>query len=134
MKRSPKYMNRSIYLLSFFVIGYMVTPLYSQNSKSRTHSSKNSKNTPTHAKPVAVKSTNSPKKHRTNKQWKTNSTLGMYSSWPSNTNKRSSQTINKPSDNSDNESDNTTEDETPKAIEKKEKESFWSKFKLFQKQ
>ena len=125
-------MNRSIYLLSFFVIGYMVTPLYSQNSKSRTHSSKNSKNTPTHAKPVAVKSTNSPKKHRTNKQWKTNSTLGMFSNWPSKTNKPSSQRFDMVKDNDD-ESDQT-DDEKPSALEKKEKESFWEKFKLFKKE
>ena len=132
MKRSPKPMNRSIYLLSFFVIGYMVTPLYSQNSKSRTHSSKNSKNTLTHAKPVAVKSTNSPKKHRTNKQWKTNSTLGMFSNWPSKTNKPSSQRFDMVKDNDD-ESDQT-DDEKPSGLEKKEKESFWEKFKLFKKE
>ena len=131
MKRSPKPM-RSIYLLLFFVIGYMVTPLYSQSSKSRTHSSKNSKNTPTHAKPVAVKSTNSPKKHRTNKQWKTNSTLGMFSNLPSKTNKPSSQRFDMVKDNDD-ESDQT-DDEKPSALEKKEKESFWEKFKLFKKE
>ena len=125
-------MNRSIYLLLFFVIGYMVTPLYSQSSKSRTHSSKNSKNTPTHAKPVAVKSTNSPKKHRTNKQWKTNSTLGMFSNLPSKTNKPSSQRFDMVKDNDD-ESDQT-DDEKPSALEKKEKESFWEKFKLFKKE
>ena len=125
-------MNRSIYLLLFFVIGYMVTPLYSQSSKSRTHSSKNSKNTPTHAKPVAVKSTNSPKKHRTNKQWKTNSTLGMFSNWPSKTNKPSSQRFDMVKDNDD-ESDQI-DDEKPSGLEKKEKESFWEKFKLFKKE
>ena len=132
MKRAPKYMNRSIYLLSFFVICYMVTPLYSQSSKSRTHSSKNSKNTPTHAKPVAVKSTNSPKKHRTNKQWKTNSTLGMFSNLPLKTNKPSSQRFDMVKDNDD-ESDQT-DDEKPSGLEKKEKESFWEKFKLFKKE
>ncbi|MED5553986.1 MAG: hypothetical protein VX530_02810 [Candidatus Neomarinimicrobiota bacterium] len=132
MKRLPKYMNRSIYLLSFFVICYMVTPLYSQSSKSRTHSSKNSKNTPTHAKSVAVKSTNSPKKHRTNKQWKTNSTLGMFSNWPSKTNKPSSQRFDMVKDNDD-ESDQI-DDEKPSGLEKKEKESFWEKFKLFKKE
>ena len=126
------YMNRSIYLLSFFFIGYMVTPLYSKSSKSRTHSSKNSKNTPTHAKSVAVKSTNSPKKHRTNKQWKTNSNLGMFSTWPSKTNKPSSQRFDMVKDNDD-ESDQT-DDEKPSGLEKKEKESFWEKFKLFKKE
>ena len=126
-------MNRSIYLLLFFVIGYMVTPLYSQNSKSRTHSSKNSKNTPTHAKPVAVKSTNSPKKHRTNKQWKTNSTLGMFSNLPSKTNKPSSQRFDMVKDNDD-ESDQTDDEKPSPGLEKKEKESFWEKFKLFKKE
>jgi len=125
-------MNRSIYLLSFFVIGYMVTPLYSQSSKSRTHSSRNSKNTPTHAKSVAVKSTNSSKTHRTNKQWKTNSTLGMFSNWPSKKNKPSSKRFDMVKDNDD-ESDQT-DDEKPSSLEKKEKESFWEKFKLFKKE
>ena len=126
-------MNRSKYLLLFFVIGYMVTPLYSQSSKSRTHSSKNSKNTPTHAKPVAVKSTNSPKAHRTNKQWKTNSTLGMFSTWPSKTNRSPSQRFDMVKDNDD-ESDQTDDEKPSPGLEKKEKESFWEKFKLFKKE
>ena len=126
-------MNRSIYLLLFFVIGYAVSPLYSQSSKSRTHSSRNSKNTPTHAKPVAVKSTNSPKAHRTNKQWKTNSNLGMFSTWPSKTNKPSSQRFDMVKDNDD-ESDQTDDEEPSPGLEKKEKKSFWEKFKLFKKE
>ena len=116
------------------IVSCLLTSVYSQKSKPKTQSEKNSRSILSHSKPIVVKSTNGPQSHSINKQWKTNSTLGMYSSWPSNTNKPSSQTINKPSDNSDNESDNTIEDETPKAIEKKEKESFWSKFKLFRKQ
>ena len=111
----------------------MVTPLYSQSSKSRTHSSKTSKNTPTHAKPVAVKSTNSPKTHRTNKQWKTNSNLGMFSTWPSKTNKPSSQIFDMVKDNDD-ESDQTDYEKPSPGLEKKEKESFWEKFKLFKKE
>ena len=126
-------MNRSIYLLLFFLISYMIAPLYSQSSKSRTHSSKNSKNTPTHAKPVAVKSTNSPKTHRTNKQWKTNSNLGMFSSWPSKTNKQSSQRFDMVKDNDD-ESDQKDDEKPSSGLEKKEKESFWEKFKLFKKE
>jgi len=125
-------MNRSIYILLFFLIGYTAGPLYSQSSKPRTHSSKNSKNAPAHAKPVAVKSTNSPKTHRTNKQWKTNSTLGMYSSWPSKTNKPSSQRFDMVKDNDD-ESDQK-DDEKSSGLEKKEKESFWKKLKLFKKE
>ena len=127
-------MNRSIYLLLFFLISYMVAPLYSQSSKSRTHSSKNSKNAPTHAKPVAVKSTNSPKTHRTNKQWKTNSNLGMFSSWPSKTNKPSSQRFDMVKDNDDDESDQKDDEKPSSGLEKKEKESFWEKFKLFKKE
>jgi len=111
----------------------MVAPLYSQSSKSRTHSSKNSKNAPTHAKPVAVKSTNSPKTHRTNKQWKTNSNLGMFSTWPSKTNKPSSQRFDMVKDNDD-ESDQTDDEKPSSGLEKKEKESFWEKFKLFKKE
>ena len=126
-------MNRSIYLLLLFVIGYAVSPLYSQSSKSRTHSSRNSKNTPTHANPVAVKSTNSPKAHRTNKQWKTNSNLGMFSTWPSKTNKPSSQRFDMLKDNDD-ESDQKDDDKSSSGLEKKEKESFWEKFKLFKKE
>ena len=127
-------MNRSIYLLLFFVIGYAVSPIYSQSSKSRTHSSRNSKNTPAHAKPVAVKSTNSPKTHRTNKQWKTNSNLGMFSSWPSKTNKPSSQRFDMVKDNDDDESDQKDDEKPSSGLEKKEKESFWEKFKLFKKE
>ena len=126
-------MIRSIYLLLFFLISYMVAPLYSQSSKSRTHSSKNSKNAPAHAKPVAVKSTNSPKTHRTNKQWKTNSNLGMFSSWPSKTNKPSSQRFDMVKDNDD-ESDQKDDEKPSSGLEKKEKESFWEKFKLFKKE
>ena len=126
-------MNRIIYLLLFFVIGYTASPLYAQSSKSRTHSSKNSKNAPTHAKPVAVKSTNSPKAHRTNKQWKTNSNLGMFSTWPSKTNKSSSQRFDMVKDNDD-ESDQTDDEKPSPGLEKKEKESFWEKFKLFKKE
>ena len=126
-------MNRSIYLLLLFVIGYAVSPLYSQSSKSRTHSSRNSKNPPTHAKPVAVKSTNSPKTHRTNKQWKTNSNLGMFSTWPSKTNKPSSQRFDMLKDNDD-EPDQKDDENPSSGLEKKEKESFWGKFKLFKKE
>ena len=126
-------MNRSIYLLLFFLISYMVAPLYSQSSKSRTHSSRNLKNTPTHAKPVAVKSTNSPKTHRTNKQWKTNSNLGMFSTWPSKTNKPSSQRFDMLKDNDD-EPDQKDDENPSSGLEKKEKESFWGKFKLFKKE
>ena len=126
-------MNRSIYILLFVIIGYMVTPLYSQSSKSRTHSSRKSKNTPTHAKPVVVKTTNSPKTHRTNKQWKTNSTLGMFSSLPSKTNEPSSQRFDLMKETDDNESDQK-DDQKQAGLEKKEKESFWEKFKLFKKE
>ena len=126
-------MNRSIYLLLLFVIGYAVSPLYSQSSKSRTHSSRNSKNTPAHAKPVAVKSTNSPKTHRTNKQLKTNSNLGMFSTWPSKTNKPSSQRFDMLKDNDD-EPDQKDDEKPSSVLEKKEKESFWEKFKLFKKE
>ena len=126
-------MNRSIYLLLFFLISYMVAPLYSQSSNSRTHSSKNSKNAPAHAKPVAVKSTNSPKTHRTNKQWKTNSNLGMFSTWPSKTNKPSSQRFDMLKDNDD-EPDQKDDEKPSSGLEKKEKESFWGKFKLFKKE
>ena len=112
----------------------MVAPLYSQSSKSRTHSSKDSKkNVSTHAKPVAVKSTNSPKTHRTNKQWKTNSNLGMFSTWPSKTNKPSSQRFDMVKDNDD-ESDQKDDEKPSSGLEKKEKESFWEKFKLFKKE
>ena len=86
------------------------------------------------AKPVAVKSTNSPKTHRTNKQWKTNSNLGMFSSWPSKTNKPSSQRFDMVKDNDDDESDQKDDEKPSSGLEKKEKESFWEKFKLFKKE
>jgi len=56
----------------------------------------------------------------------------MFSNWPSKTNKPSSQRFDMVKDNDD-ESDQI-DDEKPSGLEKKEKESFWEKFKLFKKE
>ena len=61
-----------------------------EKAKPRTQSSRTAKNnTSVQTKQVAVKSINSPRSHRVNKQWEKNTTLGMYSSFPSKTNKYS---------------------------------------------
>ena len=57
----------------------------------------------------------------------------MYSSFPSKTNKHSKQNFNIDINPDENEPDNTDAQEKS-GVKKKEKESFWKKFKLFKKE
>ena len=87
-------MNKNIkpYIIFIFLVSFMFVPIYSQSSKPRTQSSKVTKNdSPSRSKTVTIKSTNSQRTHRINKQWEKNTTLGMYSNFPSKTNKHSKQ-------------------------------------------
>ena len=129
-------MNKNIksFIIFTFLVSFMFTPLYSQSSKPRTQSSRVTKNdSPSRAKPVAIKSTNTQRTHRINKQWEKNTTLGMYSNFPSKTNKHSKQNVNTDVNPEENESD-ATENQDQSGVVKKEKGSFWEKFKLFKKE
>ena len=57
----------------------------------------------------------------------------MFSTWPSKTNRSPSQRFDMVKDNDD-ESDQTDDEKPSPGLEKKEKESFWEKFKLFKKE
>ena len=126
--------NIKLFIIFTFLVSFMFAPIYSQSSKPRTQSSKVTKNySPSRAKPVAVKSTNAQRTHRINKQWEKNTTLGMYSNFPSTTNKHSKQNFNADVNLEENEPDDTDNQEQSGVVEK-EKESFWEKFKLFKKE
>ena len=130
-------MNKNIkpFIIFTFLISFMFAPIYSQSSKPRTQSSRGvTKNdSPSRAKPVAIKSTNTQRTHRINKQWEKNTTLGMYSNFPSKTNKHSKQNFNADINPEENEPD-ATDNQEQSGVVKKEKESFWKKFKLFKKE
>jgi hypothetical protein len=129
-------MNKNIkpFIIFTFLISFIFVPAYSQSSKPRTQSSRVTKNdSPSRAKPVAIKSTNSQRNHRINKQWEKNTTLGMYSNFPSKTNKHSKQNFNTDVNPEENEPD-ATDNQEQSGIVKKEKGSFWEKFKLFKKE
>jgi hypothetical protein len=68
-------MNKRVYIILLLIVGYALPPVYSQNVKPKTQSAKSSKSIRPGSKPCTVKSTNSSRSNRTNKQWKTNSTL-----------------------------------------------------------
>ncbi len=129
-------MNKNIkpFIIFTFLVLLIVAPIYSQNSKPKTQSSRVTKdNSSSRAKAVAVRTTNSQRTHRINKQWEKNTTLGMYSNFPSKTNKHSKQNFNIDVNPDENEPDNADNQEQS-GVEKKEKESFWKKFKLFKKE
>ena len=126
--------NIKPYIIFIFLVSFMFVPIYSQSSKPRTQSSKVTKNdSPSRSKTVTIKSTNSQRTHRINKQWEKNTTLGMYSNFPSKTNKHSKQNFNADVNPEENEPDATDKQEQSGVV-KKEKESFWEKFKLFKKE
>ena len=129
-------MNKNIkpFIIFTFLVFLIVAPIYSQSSKPKTQSSRVTKNnSPSRAKPVSVRTTNSQRTHRINKQWEKNTTLGMYNNFPSKTNKHSKQNFNIDVNLDENEPDNADNQEQS-GVEKKEKESFWKKFKLFKKE
>ena len=126
-------MIRKLYaILAFFFLIANVT-VYCQNTKSRMQPTKSLKSSSTQSKPKVVKTTNNPKTYRTNRQWKTNSPFGMFSNFPTKTKKSSSQKFDHFSENNVGEFKGT-ENEKEAGIEKKEKQSFWKRLKLFKKE
>ena len=126
-------MIRKLYaILAFFFLIANVS-VYCQNTKSRTQPTKSSKSSSTQFKPKVVKATNNPKTYRTNRQWKTKSSLGMFSSFPTKTKKSSSQKFENFTDTNADESSGI-ENEKEAGLEKKEKQSFWKRLKLFKKE
>ena len=126
-------MSSKLYFIPvlLFLIADVYT--YGQNTKARTHSSQAVKNSSAQSKPKVVKATSRPKTYRINMQWKTKSSVGMFSSFPTKTKKSSSQKFDHfPETNADEPSG--TEQEKEAGIEKKEKQSFWKRLKLFKKE
>ena len=133
LNRFELLMIRKLYaILAFFFLIANVS-VYCQNTKSRTQPTKSSKSSSTQSKPKAVKATNNPKTYRTNRQWKTNSHFGMLSSFPTKTKKSSSQKFDHFTENNVDESAGN-ENEKEAGLEKKEKQSFWKRLKLFKKE
>ncbi|MBE76550.1 MAG: hypothetical protein CMG41_02295 [Candidatus Marinimicrobia bacterium] len=126
--------NIKPFIVITFLVALVVVPVYSQSSQPRTQSSRVTKNdSPIRTKSVAVRPTNSQRTHHINKQWEKNTTLGMYSNFPSKTNRHSKQNFNIDINPDENEPGNTDAQEKS-GVKKKEKESFWKKFKLFGKE
>jgi hypothetical protein len=116
-------MIRKLYvILALFYLIANVS-VYCQNTKSRTQPTKSSKSSSTQSKPKVVKATNNPKTYHTNRQWKTNSPFGMFSSFPTKTKKPSSQKFDHFTENNVDELAGT-ENEKEAGLEKKEKQSF----------
>ena len=126
-------MIRKLYVILAFFFLIANVSVYCQNTKSRTQPTKSSKSSSTQSKPKVVKATNNPKTYRTNRQWKTNSAFGMFSSCPTKTKKSSSQKFDHFTENNLDESAGT-ENEKEAGLEKKEKQSFWKRLKLFKKE
>ena len=133
LNRFELLMIRKLYaILAFFYLIANVS-VYCQNTKSRTQPTKYSKSSSTQSKPKAVKATKNPKTYPTNRQWKTNSPFGMFSSFPTKTKKSSSHKFDHFTENNLDESAETV-NEKEAGLEKKEKQSFWKRLKLFKKE
>ena len=126
-------MIRKLYVILAFFFLIANVSVYCQNTKSRTQPTKSSKSSSTQSKPKVVKATNNPKTYRSNRQWKTNSAFGMFSSFPTKTKKSSSQKFDHFTENNPDESAGTG-NEKEAGLEKKEKQSFWKRLKLFKKE
>ena len=126
-------MIRKLYVILAFFFLIANVSVYCQNTKSKTQPTKSSKSSSTQSKPKVLKATNNPKTYRTNRQWKTNSSFGMFSSFPNKTKKSSSQKFDHFTENNVDESAGT-ENEKEAGLEKKEKQSFWKRLKLFKKE
>ena len=124
-------MSRKLYTIPVLLFLITNVSTYGQNTKTRTHSSQAVKNSS--AKPKVVKATSSPKTYRINSQWKTKSSLGMFSSFPTKTKKTLSKKFDHFPENNADESSGT-ENEKEAGLEKKEKQSFWKRLKLFKKE
>ncbi len=133
LNRFELLMIRKLYVILAFFFLIANVSVYCQNTKSRTQPTKSSKSSSTQSKPKVVKATNNPKIYRTNRQWKTNSPLGMFSSFPAKTKKSSSHKFDHFTENNLDESAGT-ENEKEAGLEKKEKQSFWKRLKLFKKE
>ena len=126
-------MIRKLYVILAFFFLIANVSVYCQNTKSRTQPTKSSKSSSTQSKPKVVKATNNPKTYRINRQWKTNSPFGMFSSFPTKTKKSSSQNFDHFTEhNIDKSAGNENDKEA--GLEKKEKHSFWKRLKLFKKE
>ena len=126
-------MSRKLYSIPVLLFLIANVSTYGQNTKTRTHSSQAVKNSSAQSKPKVVKATSRPKIYRINKQWKTKSSLGMFSSFPTKTKKSSSQKFDHFTESNIDESSGT-ENEKEAGLEKKEKQSFWKRLKLFKKE
>ena len=126
-------MIRKLYIILAFFFLIANVSVYCQNTKSRTQPTKSSKSSSTQSKPKVVKATSSPKTYRINRQWKTKSSLGMFSSFPTKTKKSSSQKFDHFTETNIDESSGT-ENEKDAGLEKKEKQSFWKRLGLFKKE
>ncbi len=126
-------MIRKLYVILAFFFLIANVSVYCQNTKSRTQPTKSSKSSSTQSKPKVVKATNNPKTYRTNRQWKTNSTFGMFSSFPTKKKKSTSKNFDHFTENNLDESAGN-ENEKEAGLEKKEKQSFWKRLKLFKKE
>ena len=126
-------MIKKLYVILTFFFLIANVSVYCQNTKSRTQPTKSSKSSSTQSKPKVVKATSSPKTYRINRQWKTKSYLGMFSSFPTKTKKSSSQKFDHFLETNADESAGT-ENEKEAGLEKKEKQSFWKRLKLFKKE
>ena len=126
-------MIRKLYIILAFFFLIANVSVYCQNTKSRTQPTKSSKSSSTQSKPKVVKATSSPKTYRINRQWKTKSSLGMFNSFPTKTKKSSSQKFDHFTETNIDESSGT-ENEKDAGLEKKEKQSFWKRLKLFKKE
>ena len=126
-------MIRKLYAILAFFFFIANVSVYCQNTKSSTQPTKYSKSSFTQSKPKVVKATNNPKTYRTNRQWKTNSPFGMFSSFPAKTKKSSSHKFDHFTENNLDESAET-ENDKEMGLEKKEKQSFWKRLKLFKKE
>ena len=133
LNRFELLMIRKLYVILAFFFLIANVSVYCQNTKSRTQPTKSSKSSSTQSKPKVVKATNNPKTYRTNRQWKTNSPLGMFSSFPTKTKKSSSHKFDHFTENNLDESAET-ENDKGMGLEKKEKQSFWKRLKLFKKE
>ena len=126
-------MIRKLYVILAFFFLIANVSVYCQNTKSRTQPTKSSESSPAQSKPKVGKATDNSKIHHTNRQWKTNSPIGMFSSFTTKTKKSSSQKFDHFTENNPDESAGT-EKEKEAGLEKKEKKSFWKRLKLFKKE
>ena len=119
-----------LYAIPAFFCLIVNVSIYGQNTKAKTHSSEAVKSNSVQFKPKVVKATNSFKSYRINRQWKTKSLLGMFSSFPTKVKKISSQKFDHYTETKADES-SVSENDKEVGFEKKGTQSFWKALKLF---